>query len=175
MSCTQTLVGIDVDCGSNMGGIKEMLAQNRNAVIGITVTDGKVTAFTMDAAAPQAAKYSFRKNASGLQKQWTIAEDSGNKFVTSTVNLRFSKMDTSKRVAIMAMANSEMYVIVKDRNGKYWLLGYDDPVIMTDGTGNTGTQNTDANEYTVVLTDQSTELPYEVDEAAVATFLNAAS
>lgn len=173
MSCTQTLTNIDVDCGSNMGGTKEVYAQNRTAVANITVTDGKVTGFTMANDAPQAAKYSFRKNASGLKKQWTIAEDSGNKFVTSTMNMRFSKMDTAKRVSIMAMANAEMYIIVKDRNGKYWLLGYDDPVTMTDGTGDTGTQGTDANEYTVVLSDQSTELPYEVDAAAVATFINA--
>lgn len=173
MSCTQTLANVDVDCGNNMGGTKEVYLHNRSAITGITLTDGKVSAFTLAAQAPAAAVLKFRRQASGLNKTWNIDDTSGNKFVTSEMAMRFPKMDTAKRTAIMAMANAELYTIVKDQNGKYWLLGYDNPVTISAGGGTTGTANTDANEYTVTLSDMSEELPYEVAEAAVTTFLNA--
>jgi hypothetical protein len=92
--------------------------------------------------------------------------------VTSELNMRFSKMETAKRTSIMAVAYADTYVIVKDSNGKYWLLGYDDPVTISGGGGTTGTNFADANEYTLVLKDESEELPYEVDADAVAQFLN---
>ena len=55
-------------------------------------------------------------------------------------------------------------VIVKDNNGVYWFLGYDEPVNATAGGGQTGQAKTDANQYTITLTDESHELPYEVSK-----------
>lgn len=174
MSCTQTLSNINVDCGANKGGVVELLAQTRSAVASITVTDGKVTAITMADTTPPAAKFAFRKQASGLTSTLNIDQAAGVKFVSSEMAMRFAKMDTSKRTAIQAMSDSELYCIVKDENGKYWLLGYDNPVTISAGTGATGTAFTDANEYTITLSDTSNEFPYEVAESAVASFLNEA-
>ncbi len=172
MSCTQTLSDINVNCGSNRGGIREVMAQNRSAITGITLTDGVVTAFTMATGAPQAAKFMFKPQSSVLNSTWNIDEAAGSKGVSSELQMRFSKMETAKRTSIVAMANAEMYVIVKDVNGKYWLLGYDDPVTLTAGGGTSGTTFTDTNEYTVTLGDQSEALPYEVSASAVETFFN---
>lgn len=175
MSCTQTLSNINVDCGANKGGVVELYAHNRSVVSAITVTDGKVTAFTLANNAPEAAKFAFRKQSSGLTSTLTVDQTAGVKFVTSEMAMRFSKMETAKRVAIQAMSDAEMVCIVKDENGKYWLLGYDSPVTISAGTGATGTAHTDANEYTITLSDTSAEFPYEVDSSAVTTFLNAAA
>ena len=62
-------------------------------------------------------------------------------------------------------------MIVKDANSKYWYLGYDEPVQASAAAAQTGTARTDGNSYTITLQDTSLKLPYEVDEAAIATLL----
>lgn len=172
MSCTQTLSNIDVNCGSNRGGIREVMLQNRNAIATITITDGKVSAFTLAASAPQAAKFLFKSQSSSMTSTMNIDNAAGTRGVTTEVAMRFSKMETAKRTSIMAVAYADTYAIVKDSNGKYWLLGYDDPVTVTAGGGASGTTFADANEYTLTLGDESEELPYEVAASAVETFFN---
>ena len=73
-------------------------------------------------------------------------------------------MDTTKRIEMNALLLSDVSVIVKDNNGKYWFLGYGEPVNATAGGGQTGQAKTDANQYTITLTDESHELPYEVSK-----------
>ena len=172
MSCTQTLSNIDVNCGSNRGGIREVMLQNRANITQIELTDGLVTKFILADRAPEAARFLFKPQSSYLNSTWNIDNAAGTKGVTSELNMRFSKMETAKRTSIMAVAYADTYTIVKDSNGKYWLLGHDDPVTISGGGGTTGTNFTDANEYTLVLKDESEELPYEVDADAVAQFLN---
>ena len=172
-NCTPvTLSNIAVECGNNVGGIKRVIAQNFADVAGVTVTDGKITAFTMAAAAPEAATFDFRKQTGSLSSEYTIDDAAGVKYVTNTLSLRFAKMDTAKRTAFMAMANGELALIVLDNNGKYWYLGKDAAVTLSAGTGNTGTAFGDANEYAPSLADMSAEMPYEVAAAAVETFIN---
>ena len=57
----------------------------------------------------------------------------------------------------------EFVFIVRDKNGKCWYLGKDDAVTLTAGTVGTGTAYADRNGYSMTLSDQSAELPYEVD------------
>jgi hypothetical protein len=81
------------------------------------------------------------------------------------------KMETSKRLQMMALLMNECVAIVKDCNGKYWYLGYDNPLEASAGTASTGTANTDLNGYDITLTDTSRELPYEVDSTALASII----
>ena len=68
----------------------------------------------------------------------------------------------------MALCMDEVAVIVLDNNGKYWFLGYDNPVTATAATGQSGTAFGDFGGYNVELTDNSKELPYEVTAEAIA-------
>ena len=58
--------------------------------------------------------------------------------------------------------------VVEDSNGKFWYLGYDDYVSASAGTGETGTAKEDRNAYTITLSTDSTEWPYELSAAAAA-------
>lgn len=171
MSCTQTLSGINTSCDSNVGGIVEVYAQNKASIASITVTDGKISAITLNASTPAAAVLSFRKQTGSLASTWNVDDAAGSKYVSSDLTLRFAKMETAKRTAILALAQGETILIVKDQNGLYWLIGYDNPVTLSAGGGNTGTAMGDANEYTITLNDISRELPYEVASTPLATFL----
>ena len=78
-----------------------------------------------------------------------------------------AKQETVKRMEIAKLSLGELRVIVKDANGKYWFLGYEEFVSATAGTAETGVNRTDGNRYTITLTDYSSSYPYEVDASIV--------
>lgn len=169
MSCIQTLSGLAKDCSPSMGGIVEVYIANFADVTAKTITDGKISAITM-ASSANFKQYAFPKNTGSLTSTYNVA-DGGNKYVSSDLVLQFSRMETAKRIEITALAVSDLAVIVKDANGKYWYLGYDEAVNLSAGDGQTGTARGDANRYSVTLQDNSWEMPYEVDPSIISGLL----
>lgn len=164
MACKSfALSGIAMSCKDNMGGIKEAYIAKSNDVTSVSLnTEGsQIATITMDNSA-KFRTYKFRKGTASMTS--TAASDVaiGNFSVTTELSLQFSKMETSKRLEIMALCLEDVIVIVQDFNGKYWYLGYDFPVSATAATGVTGTAASDLNGYTVTLTDTSAEFPYEI-------------
>lgn len=170
MACSQTLVNITRGCEPSIGGIKELYYANKDDVGTITVTSDVVTAITM---LNSATFYSITppRHTSGLESTWQISEDNGTKYVESSLSLVFNKMETTKRAAMMVLAQGDFVVIVVDKNGKHWLLGYEEAVHITAGTAGTGTALADRNGYTITLTDNASQLPYEVDASIIAGLL----
>lgn len=184
---TITLKGILMDCSSSIGGIKRVwltrysdieLVAGKTATIGdITETDpetsevitlGKgVTAITLKSGA-EWHPYEFRKNTGSLTSTLNVDTENGNNYITSELSLVFSKMETRKRMEIAALTVGAVVAVVEDSNGKFWLLGYEDYVSASAGTGETGTAKEDRNAYTITLSTDSTEWPYELSAAAAA-------
>ena len=149
-----------------MGGIIEALIAPYDDVTGVTITDGVISAITM-ASSKKFKKYYFNKNTGNLTSTYNIDPASGVRYVTTELLMLFNRMETTKRVEITALAMSDLAVIVKDANGKYWYLGKDEPVNASASDGQTGTARSDANRYTITLQDNSLEMPYEVDASIV--------
>ena len=172
MACsTYTLSGLNVGCKDSMGGIREVYI-NEYSKVKPEVTDNKVTGLTCDGST-KFKTFRFRKNTGALTSTLQTSETSGNSF-QSELTLQFMKLETNKRLQMMALLMNECVAIVKDCNGKYWYMGYDNPVEASAGTASTGTANTDLNGYDITLTDTSRELPYEVDATALASAIEAA-
>lgn len=176
MSCSQTLSGIAKDCTGNMGGIKRVLIANAADIDAVTITSDEVTAITMvtSGTPPVAAKFVefyFRPNTSNMTSTWQVNNENGTNYVQTLLQMVFNRMETSKRVAIMALAQAEVVAIVEDMNGKYWYLGYDNPMFLNAGDGPTGTARADRNGYSITLEDNSKALPYEVDDAIISGLL----
>lgn len=161
MSCSQTLAGIARDCGANIGGIKRVLLANQSDVTAITVTTGAVSAMTMDTG-KKFKEYLFRPGTGSMSSNYQVNAENGVSYVQTDLVMVFNRMETTKRVEVVALAQADLYAIVEDMNGKFWLLGYDEPVILSAGDGLTGTARTDRNGYSVTLQDNSKELPMEV-------------
>ena len=70
-----------------------------------------------------------------LKARNTIDQASGVKYVTTDLVLQFNRMETTKRVEITALSVNDLVAIVKDANGVYWYLGYDEPVNASAGDG----------------------------------------
>lgn len=153
-----------------MGGIVEALIANKDSVTGISLTSDMVSEITM-ASSEKFKRYAFPRNTGSLTSNYTIDPATGVRYVVSDLVLMFNRMETAKRIEISALAQNDLVVIVKDANGKYWLLGKDEPVNATAGDGITGTARADRNGYSITLQDNSLEMPYEVDPSIIAALI----
>ena len=181
MACKSfVLTGIDIPCKDNMGGIKEVYIAKTTDVAKKELNDTEITIddntkikeesqiATIDMkAGTKFNTYKFRKGTASMTSTAASDEAIGNFSVTTELALQFSKMETSKRLEIMAMCLEDIEVIVLDFNGRYWYLGYDFPVTATAATAQTGQAATDLNGYNITLSDTSAEFPYEVPAAVV--------
>lgn len=178
MSCRSLSTITKNACESNKGGIfTTVWVMNRSYLTiekdytGSGSEDSDTTDYTGIAHVSWAGTHTsadahtlkFRKQSSGLTSEATVDDGAGVSFVTSNLALVFARQNIEKRIAIQALALQEdLAVIVRDGNGVNYLLGADDSVTATAYGASTGTAATDANQYTITLTDISNELPYIV-------------
>ena len=150
MACNSIqLANIARDCEANVGGIKK-----------VWLTNYADNMFQLDASGS-----SITGVTSG--KTLNVDEAAGTNFIQSDLVLQFSRMETAKRTAIAALSLGEVCGIVLDCNGKYWALGFDEPMTTSSGVGQTGTARTDSNNYSITLTDFAKTYPYEVAQSVV--------
>ena len=167
MACNSiTLAGIGLGCKDNMGGIKEVYLIKADDITKVEATEGQISALTL-AESASFKTYKFRKGTSQMTSTMNTDEAAGTLSVQTDLALQFSKMETAKRLEIMAMCMDSMKAIVLDSNGKYWFLGYDFPVTASAATGQTGTNFGDFGGYNVTLTDNSKEFPFEIPASIV--------
>lgn len=163
MACSQTLSGITRDCAANMGGIVEVYIANKADVSAITETSDKVTAITM-ASTAKFKKYQFRPNTSSMTSTYQVNQENGTVYVQTDLQLVFSRMETAKRIELTALAQGETCALVRDANGLLWMLGVNEPLVISAGDGQTGTARADRNGYSITLQDNSLKMPVEVLE-----------
>lgn len=161
MACNQTISGIVQDCATSKGGVAEVYLANYEDVTDLTVTDNKVTGITM-ASGKKFHRYYFRPGTSSMTSTLTIDNAAGVNFVQTLLTMLYSRMETTKRVEMSALAVNDLRAIVKDANGVFWLLGEEEPVIANAGDGQTGTAKTDANRYSITLEDNNSTFPKEI-------------
>lgn len=161
MACNQTLSGLVNDCATSKGGILEVYLANFEDVPDITVTDNMVKGITM-ASGKKFHRYYFRPGTSSMASTLNIDNAAGVNFVQTLLTMLFSRMETTKRVEMSALAVNDLRAIVKDANGVFWLLGEEEPLIANAGDGQTGTAKTDANRYQIVLEDNNSTFPKEI-------------
>ena len=168
MACPKTLTGIGFECKDAVGGIVEAYISDINDVVSITPTADKVTAITM-VTGKKYHTYKFRKQTGSVNSTINTDINAGTTWYQTDVVLQFTKMETSKRVEISALATGQTSIIVKDSMGKYWLVGTkESPAELSAGTAATGTAMGDLNGYNITLSEMGAALPLEVDEDIIA-------
>ena len=158
MACTQTLSGIARDCLGNNGGIKTVWLANWDNVASLTESSGAITAITM-ANSEKFKKYEFPRNTSSMSSNYAVNAENGTSYVETDLLMVFTRMDTTKRLEIVAMAQGLLAAFVEDNNGNVWYLGHDFPVTINAGDALTGTARGDRNGYSITLRDESAEPP----------------
>lgn len=167
MGCTQySLKGIARGCRDSVGGIVKVwvnadydTARGSVAPVEGVGTENQVKVTTPDVKGWKV--FNFFKNTGSMTSTLNVSDTAASSFTTE-VSLTFMKQDSAKRLEMLGLLLGQCMVIVKDANGKYWVLGMDAPVEASAGTAVTGTAATDLNGYTVTLKDDSKLLPLEV-------------
>ena len=166
MSCTQTIAGIARDCSPSMGGIKRAWIANYDDVASVTVTTNKISAITMQSS-KTFKEFAFRKGTSSFTSTLNVDPANGVSYVSTEINLVFSKMETVKRVEVAALAVGELAIIVEDMNGILWYFGQEEPVVASAGDGQSGVARTDRNGYSITLIDNCSTFPIEATADAL--------
>lgn len=170
-SVTYKLEGIDLGCSAGMGGVKTLYLINEADVtieIDRTGEDNeglpKVGSITLNGS-NKFKEFKFRKGTASMTSTYNTDDTGSFSSFTTELALQFSQMESQKRMQIMAMCYNSLKGVVEDSNGRYWLLGADYPINASAATGVTGVGAQEFNGYTVTLKDESTELPYEIDNS----------
>jgi hypothetical protein len=166
MNCTSyTLKGLNAGCKDSVGGVAKVWLADYEE-IGWSIDPTTHIASIEDEGAQYFKIYNIRKGAASMTSTLTINENAGSYFTTE-VTMNFLKMENQKRFEVMAMLMGQCTGVVKDRNGKYWAIGVENPLEGSAGTGETGTAAADANQYTVTISVDESELPREITDASI--------
>lgn len=163
MNCTSyTLTGLNAGCKDSVGGVAKIWLADKSAVqwtidsLAHTIKPDATSSFKV---------YNLRRGAASMTSTLTVNDNAGSYFTTE-VAIQFLKMETAKRLEVMAMLMGQTTGVVKDNNGKYWAVGINNPLEGTAGTGETGTAASDANQYSVTISVDDAELPYEITDSS---------
>lgn len=187
MACkSYKLTTIQTSCGSNIPSIKKMwIGQFESAEATLTYVqmpdpedpehstidykdaDGNkvieaITGLTLDVTKYDYwVEFQFRKNTCSASSEMTV-NDNGTHYFTNALNMVLAKQDTAKRLNIQSIASGDCACIYMDGNGKYWMIGLNDPVTLTSASANTGTAVGDSNQYELVLSEDAATMPIEI-------------
>lgn len=155
-------------CSGSLGGVKRIWVANYQSGAatvgkgsGDTASIDVITGFTVGV---KFLEIPVRKNTSSYSSEVQVNETNGNT-VQTTLNIVLPKMEASKRMFVNALLMTDVMAVVEDANGKKVFLGYDNPVTISAGTGETGTAKTDTNAYSISIQDDSVNFPYFLSDA----------
>ena len=163
MACTPiSLVGVGLDCGS-VGGLSVIYIIDKANVSTVTLNaSNEVSGITL-VSGTTFKTFNFRKNNANFASTGNRSDENGTLFYTTVLEAKFNKMETAKRTDMAAISAGNTYVIAKDNNGLYWLIGYStlNTYVFGNTVGNTGAAMADANQYILTLTSDTPELPFQ--------------
>ncbi len=166
MSCVLA-AGMARDCSDSLGGIEEILISERDNVTAFTEASHEITAITQ-AGATNFYRYNLKKESGSVTSTATVDQTGGTSFYDNVLAFTINKLSATKTNEIKMLMLARLAVIVKDNNGKYWALGFDQFAEGSSLVAQTGQAYGDPNQYQIELTDKS-QLPcYEVQASVVA-------
>lgn len=184
MSCNTNIVPIGLDCLENMGGIDTtyvMPYRNLDKTLYTNGFDINTTGHTItniglidSGSTAIFQEIQVNENSSVWQetRQMDLANGSAGQEVTTTIT--FSKSDGDTRYNVNNMIKQRSLVIIKNNDGRYFLLGFRKGGFWNSGDYSSGTSITDRNGFAITFTSYELELVYEVSSSLISTIVNEA-
>lgn len=162
MNCTSaSITGLTLDCETSKGGLKEVYIANYVASAATAWREALPSATSASTLTGVTwYKYEFRRGGGSMSSTLNIDSTNGTNYVSTDLVLNFGRMNLKKWTEMKALSLNELLVCVVDSNGEKWLLGLDEPVVASAGTGETGAAKTDSNAYTITLQANDDTYPY---------------
>lgn len=154
--------GLPKDCENNLGGLQRLWLTDKESVLSVTENSGEVTAIAL-ATAALFYEFTFNRNTSSYTEVNTPNIENGSEFNLQTIVLTHARRSKEKRSVVELLMRKELVGIALDQNGKYWLFGKQNGLLVTNVEGGSGLTKTDLNGYTITLT---AEEPYQAPEVS---------
>ena len=179
MSCSLT-TGYTIDCADSVGGLRKLYVGRLSELASVTVATGTniVTAISMDETY-LFRTYELHRETASISEDIVKNASNGSTHYVQKLKFQMRKMSAASRNEIRLLAQNRLLFVAEDRNGKYWLLGYDTAdgaqgLEMVNSTAASGTAMADLNGYELNFEGMS-ELPmYEVSSSVISVITTAA-
>jgi len=157
-------------CRDATGGIVEFYIGNFANLSAVTETNSYVTTITLSAGT---TLYQFKPNKNSSSWGQPILGDpiSGTLGYEHTANLVMSKNEAADINKIKLVARASVVIIVKERSGRYYLLGQTEGMELAEGGFESGAAMTDANAWTLNFKGAEVNPAPEIDSAIIAALI----
>ena len=173
MACSNLNSGFILDCNNSNGGIdKVFLANGPVQSIATTTSGSGVVDEIIVGGSPLTPNDFFEfevpRQTSSFTETHNVSQTAGTLFYDQALSMTFNKMEASKRNQLLLMGQAtNMVVVYKDNNGKYWSVGLERGAYMSAGTSVSGTAYADQNGYTITISGAEASPSFEVDGSIV--------
>jgi hypothetical protein len=170
MACSNLTGGFTLDCNDQNAGIDKIFIAN-GPVESITEAAGTITAITVGGSALTPSdffEFEVPRQTSSFTETINVSQENGTVFYDQALTMVFNKMEASKRDQILLMAQAtNMVVVFKDNNARYFSVGVERGAYMTAGTAVTGTVYSDRNGYEITISGAEASPSFEVTGSIV--------
>jgi len=162
--------GMSRGCRDNAGGLVTLYISNMPT--GITsiadwATVDATTEIVTSFSSVTWFEYVPNKISSDFTETYQVSLENGTVGYEQTVTAIFGKLSAEKRLQIKALTAGNFVMIVKDKNGNFWLVGAEDSVNVSGGSGGTGKALSDLNGYSLEFKAMEGIPAHSVDESAI--------
>ena len=172
--CANITSGIPRECRERIGGVRRVLLANYDEVdfskfknnlappavftgeLGQVdpVGDAEISMIEMIGASPANCFYEFipAKWSAVAKENGKAIDGHGGMLYEQTIEMKFPDRGSLVRDQIIKMGKGYFLAIVEDAVGDYFLYGYHDSLVLSEGAGTAGKENTNFNGWTLTLT-----------------------
>lgn len=166
MPCNLTQA-YNLDCRDSVGGLKEVYFMELANLTSFTEASGVVTVITK-AAGKRFYKYALVKQTSMFEDTLTVSEENGTVYAAQKLSIILNKLQANTRNEISLLAQNLLVCVAADRNGKFFLLGATNGLVISTIKGETGTKMGDRNGYTLEFDGAEPAFAQEVSSSIIA-------
>ena len=159
-------------CKDGIGGLDAIYFINYGIEAADITYDGTNTD-VIDAVTGVTNIYKYElKGTNSLEQVVNASRENGTSFVEQTLSVQLKKADITTHKSVKLLSYGRPHIIVKDRNGKYYMCGLNWGMELTTGNLSSGTALGDFNGYTLTFVGQEKIFANLIDvasDAALAT------
>ena len=171
MPCALTQ-GYLLDCKDSLGGISEVYFMAEQDITSYTEASGVITAL-VKATGKRYYKYELVKATSSFVENINASVENGTIFYQQELTIVLNKLQANTRNEILLLAKNLLSAVVKDNNGKFWMLGLVRGLDITAGSSQSGTAEGDRSGYTLTFTGKEVALCPEVNSTVASALTTA--
>lgn len=165
MACVLTS-GYTLGCRDNIGGIQEVYigTYNADALTYTLGTNDIIGTFS----GTWSGFYTFEQEieTGSFNQTGQFSTENGTAFYEQTLEITVHKLEAALRNQIYLLGQGKFRILIKDQRGKYWLMGYQNPVRVSASTPSLGKAYGDLNGAVITFMTKEPSPAYEVASSA---------